>query len=356
MESCPDISSHGRTVPILVTQSKTGIIGQINLGISECAASNQNQSPHNAALRYVRHRRQLFIFSEEALSETVYILLPVHNRCDVTKRFIDCLKVQTYTNFHLVLIDDGSTDGTAGMVREHIAAVTVIKGNGNWWWAGSLQQGYLWLKKQNIPQNSIVLIINDDTIFEPDFIEKAVMLLADEKGMLLSAYYFSLQDGRLIDSGLHIDWKLFTCIQTNNPDEINCLSTRGLFLRCSDLMEIGGFYPKILPHYYSDYEFTIRAFRKGFKLFSDAKLQLWGDESTTGLHSMKPETTWHTLKNLFSIKTIPNPVVESAYILLACPYPWIVINLLRVWNNSLSTLKVAFLNDFRRICSFNLKV
>ncbi|MFZ4855394.1 MAG: glycosyltransferase family 2 protein [Desulfuromonadaceae bacterium] len=287
------------------------------------------------------------------MSETVYILLPVHNRCDVTRRFIDCLNAQTYQYFHLVLIDDGSTDGTSDMVYEHIAALTVIKGKGNWWWAGSLQQGYLWLQKQNISQDSIVLIINDDTIFEPDFIENAVMLLANQKRVLLCAYYFSLQDGRLIDSGLYIDWKLFTCIKTDNPNEINCLSTRGLFLRCSDFIEIGGFYPKILPHYYSDYEFTIRAFNKGFKLFSDSKLQLRGDESTTGLHSIEAKTTWHTIKKQFSIKTISNPAVESVYILLACPFPWLLINLLRVWHNSFSTLKVAFLNDFRKMCSFN---
>lgn len=290
------------------------------------------------------------------MSETVYILLPVHNRCDVTRRFIDCLKVQIYQDFHLVLIDDGSTDGTSDMVCEHIAALTVIKGKGNWWWAGSLQQGYLWLQMQNVLQNSIVLIINDDTIFEPDFIEKAVMVLADQKRMLLCAYYFSLQDGRLIDSGLYIDWKLFTCVQTDNPNEINCLSTRGLFLRCSDFFEIGGFYPKILPHYYSDYEFTIRAYHKKFKLFSDANLKLWGDESTTGIHSIEAKTTWHIIKKMFSIKTISNPAIETIYILLACPYRRIFINLLRVWYNSLSTIKVALLDDFRRICSINLKV
>ena len=48
---------------------------------------------------------------------SLYILLPVHNRCDITREFIDCLKAQTFQDYHLVLIDDGSTDGTEQMVR-----------------------------------------------------------------------------------------------------------------------------------------------------------------------------------------------------------------------------------------------
>lgn len=285
------------------------------------------------------------------MNETVYILLPVHNRREVTRRFIDCLKMQTYRDFHLVLIDDGSTDGTADMVREQISSVTVIRGKGNWWWAGSLQQGYLWIQKQNISQNNIVLIINDDTIFEPDFIEKAVMLLADQKKMLVCAYYYSLQDGRLIDSGLHIDWKSFSYHHNCLPEQINCLSTRGIFLRCSDIKEIGGFYSKLLPHYFSDYEFTMRAYRKGFKLTTNASLMLWGDESTTGVHVVEANTTWLAIKELFSIKTSPNPAVMSAYIILACPCRWIFINLLRIWRPALTVLSGALLKDYHRMCS-----
>lgn len=290
------------------------------------------------------------------MNETVYILLPVHNRCEVTKRFIECLKVQTYNKYHLVLIDDGSSDGTAEMVQAHISELTIIRGNGKWWWAGSLQQGYLWLQKQKILKNSVILIINDDTVFEPDFIEKAILILMDQKKMLLLAQYYSLQDGRLIDYGLHLDWQSFSCRQVENQSLVNCMSTRGLFLRCSDFMEIGGFFPKLLPHYYSDYEFTIRAHRKGFRLRSDATVKLWGDESTTGTHFVEPESTLLTLKKMFSIKTIPNPAVMSVYILLACPYRWILINLLRIWHNSLSVLSGAVMKDIKRMFLLNLKL
>ena len=75
----------------------------------------------------------------------ILIILPVHNRRATTALFIRCLRAQTYTNWHLLLIDDGPTDGTADMVRSEISKLTVLCGIGSWWWAGALHQGYRWL-------------------------------------------------------------------------------------------------------------------------------------------------------------------------------------------------------------------
>ena len=76
----------------------------------------------------------------------LYILLPVHNRRETTRRFLECLRAQTFQDYHLLLIDDGSTDGTAEMAREFISTLTVLGGSGDWWWAGSLPlREDLWL-------------------------------------------------------------------------------------------------------------------------------------------------------------------------------------------------------------------
>src|SRR3990170_7040761 len=138
------------------------------------------------------------------MTECVYILLPVHNLSEITRRFIECLKSQTYQNYHIVLIDDGSTDGTEEMVRSYISAITVIKGNGNWWWGGSLQQGYLWLKSKDIQSSDVVLIINDDTEFKSDFLEKGIALLRGLRNSLLLAQCYDRDTRKLIDAGVHV--------------------------------------------------------------------------------------------------------------------------------------------------------
>lgn len=272
------------------------------------------------------------------MTECVYILLPVHNRREITRRIIECLKSQTYQNYHLVLIDDGSTDGTEEMVRSYISAITVIRGNGNWWWGGSLQQGYLWLKSKVIQSSDVVLIINDDTEFESDFLEKGVTLLRGFRNSLLLAQCYDRDTRKLIDAGVHVDWRRLRFEQASTPEQINCLSTRGVFLRVGDFYNIGGFYPRLLPHYASDYEFTIRACRKGLKLLTVPSLSLFVDQNTTGIHKMGNERFFTTLKKLFSQKSIPNPLMWTAFILLVCPWQYKAVNLLRVWFNAVLLL------------------
>ncbi len=269
--------------------------------------------------------------------EKIYILLPVHNRRKVTLCFITCLKAQTFQNYHLVLIDDGSTDGTENMVRAEILALTVIKGNGNWWWAGSLQHGYLWLKSQNVRNSDIVMIINDDTEFEPHFLETAANILKRYTHTLLLAQAYSQQTKQLIDPGTKIDWRRMEFQPALSQAEINCLSTRGLFLRYSDFIEINGFYPRLLPHYTSDYEFSIRASHKGFQLITNPTLYLWVNEDSTGEHSLSLGNPF----NIFSRKSALNPIYLSIFILLACPWHWKLYNLLRVWKRTITHLVLS---------------
>lgn len=263
--------------------------------------------------------------------EKIYIILPVHNRREITRRFIECLKIQTYKNFHLLLIDDGSTDGTAEMIQGQIQSITIIKGKGDWWWAGSLQQGYQWLKSQELSISDIVLIINDDTEFDPDFLEIGLELLKKQEKTLLLAQCYSKQNQQLIDAGVHLDWSRLSFEKASTPEQINCLSTRGLFLRVEDLFKIGGFHPKLLPHYLSDYEFTIRAHRKGMKLITDPSLKLWVDEEATGHHKLYSGSLFVSFRRVFSKKSAFNPIIWTSFIVLTCPWKWKILNLYRVW-------------------------
>ena len=268
------------------------------------------------------------------MNQRVYILLPVYNRRNITAGFVDCLKRQTYRNFHLLLIDDGSTDGTENMVRQNIEAgkLTVIRGKGNWWWAGSLQQGINRLKQNPPDPSDIILIINDDVVFGNDFIEKAAGEMALFPDSLLLAKRVNEPGGQIIETGLQADFRKMAFSRATSPQEIACLSTRGLFLKWAVLEQIGGFYPRLLPHYGSDYEFTIRARRKGFNLRTSDNVCLTADLSATGVREIPEGTQFRdVLKQLFDKKSAMNPVYRTMFILLTCPGKWIPVHILKTW-------------------------
>ncbi|MGA7750153.1 MAG: glycosyltransferase [Gallionella sp.] len=247
----------------------------------------------------------------------IYILLPVHNRKDITRGFVECLRAQTFTDYQLVLIDDGSSDGTAEMVKEYIPAATVLRGTGDWWWAGSLQQGIEWLRRQNISDDDMVLIINDDVSIKEDFLKIGVKLLEDTKNALLQARIYCNKTNELIGAGKVFDGKTLEFRPALEGEDINCLTTNGLFVRWCDLKRIGNFYTKLMPHYISDLEFTIRAHARGLRLKSPPELVLHWNMDTTGLRQYDPDISfWEFIKSYFSKKHVMNPLHWTAFVLL----------------------------------------
>lgn len=263
----------------------------------------------------------------------VYVLLPVHNRCDITRAFAERLKKQTYKNFRLLLLDDGSKDGTAEAIKGIISDVILIRGEGNWWWAGSLQQGYEWLKHNTNSGDDVVLIMNDDTTFEDDFIAIGLRILERNPNALLTATGYNLKTGTPQDSGGYkLDWKTLGFAETYENGEINCSSTRGLMTRVTDFLAVGGFYPRAIPHYLSDLEFTMRAQKKGKQLMIHPDFKIGIDFETTGHRELGKESFSEYLTKVFSKRAAMNPVHWSNFILLHSPWRYKLSNLRRIWG------------------------
>jgi GT2 family glycosyltransferase len=273
----------------------------------------------------------------------VYILLPVHNRREITRGFVECLAAQTFTDYHLILIDDGSTDGTAEMVQARIASTTVLRGDGDWWWAGSLQQGLNWLKQGGTDDRVVVLFINDDVHFAPDYLERAVGLMSGKNRTLVLSRFKKPETGEVMETGVTANWRRLNFTVADSAMSINCLSTRGLFAHWEDVRVIGGFYPRLLPHYLSDYEYTIRAYRKGFKCETSADLLIEPNTEATDYRAI-PEASFVVFwRKYCSKKSAANPLYWSSFILLASEPVWLLPNLLRVWARAVKTVRKALI-------------
>jgi GT2 family glycosyltransferase len=247
----------------------------------------------------------------------LYILLPVYNRKDITLKLVEHLLKQTYTHYTLLLIDDGSTDGTSEAVLQQIPSTVVISGKGKWWWAGSLHQGYQWIKENGQP-DGVVLIMNDDSWFDQDYFATGMRLMEKSTRTFILSSGINGLSGETTDIGVHYDFSKNQHRMTEVETEINCLSTRGLFMHVNDFISTGGFYPLLLPHYLSDYEFTIRACRSGVRLTCAKELRLYYNPDTTGFLSEGERT----FKKVFSKKNMENPLYFSSFYFLAFPFPY----------------------------------
>ena len=65
------------------------------------------------------------------MEKIVSVIIPVYNRVSFLPTCMEALKAQTYTNLQIILIDDGSTDGTLELCKEYAAQdsrITLIEG------------------------------------------------------------------------------------------------------------------------------------------------------------------------------------------------------------------------------------
>ena len=63
----------------------------------------------------------VFWFGGIGLSPELSIIIPIYNLADLIRDTLDCILAQSYTNFELILVDDGSSDGTVEILRDYQA-------------------------------------------------------------------------------------------------------------------------------------------------------------------------------------------------------------------------------------------
>jgi GT2 family glycosyltransferase len=249
----------------------------------------------------------------------IYILLPVHNRRATTEAFAKALARQG-VDFHLLLIDDGSTDGTGEAISTLLRdRVTVRRGSGNWWWGGSLHQGWQWLNSRGLDDDDVVFVCNDDVDIPDDFISTGISLLAARPRSIIIAKARNPDSGALEETCYTIDYRRCHVVLVKSGEPVLCGPTRGLFIRWGDMRIVGGFHPRLIPHYLSDLEWTLRAHRHGLAIVQDDRLWLTPQPEKTGYHALAGLRFKERVKRMFSPKYAANPLHWCAFILLGFP-------------------------------------
>jgi GT2 family glycosyltransferase len=272
----------------------------------------------------------------------LYVVVPVHNRAHVTARFLDALAAQSADDFKLVLIDDGCTDDTVSIAECKLPAerLIVLKGDGQLWWAGALQMAYEHLLRLHFDPQDAVLIVNDDVTFAPDFLRTGMAVLSAYPGSCIQALGVDGASGS-VDRGAIADVVRLRFRAAEPGEPANCLSTRGLLMNAQTFIGSGGFHPRWLPHYLSDYEFTLRLRRRGTPLLVDERFTAQIDLELTGLGRHASRGVRRLWADAFSNRAKFNPKHWTAFVVLACP-AWVVpVHITRIWLGFARSLVAA---------------
>ncbi len=315
---------------LLANPDKMEAMGQNSLATVQGKTMKDIAKGHIRAIDDYLDGKRDFSAEPEASGKTddretsrVYIVTSVHNRYEITKKYLAALKRQTYKNLFLILVDDGCTDGTAEMVKQEFPRSVILKGDGNLWWAGGLQKAYEWLKKHVADPEAPVLINNDDVTYGDNYIETGIRLLREHPGTMVAGSGYGADGEEQLDGVFCHDFRDGTGSLLPPGSDSNAASTRSLFLTVGDWMKTGGMHPILLPQYMSDFEFTIRAYRKGIRLRSFPELTYTFDEKATG----ESDYEKLTIKKMFGKRSNYNPFYRISFVLLSTPPAYLPVHL-----------------------------
>lgn len=174
---------------------------------------------------------------------------------------------------------------------------------------------YKWFaENKDVSADDYVMFSNDDVVFDNSYIENALKILENREQTLLTGYGVSIQSGKQVDGAVNMVFpKVHNTLNFGDDVFGNCASTRSLFFRVKDFNIIGGFHPYLLPHYGSDYEWTTRAAKKGYKIYCTDKLKYGVNEDTTGIKQLK-------ITKVFTKRSVSNPFYKITFAILAAPF------------------------------------
>jgi len=275
-------------------------------------------------------------------SNKVYALMTVRNRIESTLECVECLKKQSYQDIEIVIVDDGSTDNTAKILREkYKEGIKILKGNGDLWWTGGMNLGLQYILRKCNPNDDFVLLLNNDIYFDENFVRKMLNASLQNEKTIVGSLDTDGKTQKVI-AVRHLQKKGITTpdVSLSNKEDLifdtNTLNARGTVVPV-EVFSKTGFFSKRFPHYHADYDFFYRAKRAGYKLAIDPKATIYSQDDDKGLSGRIREKKKISLKEFlqlfFSRRSSFNLYSRMLLVSLYTPFPQKIYTLCKILLN-----------------------
>lgn len=211
----------------------------------------------------------------------VYAVVLNWNRREDTLGCLESLTRVDYPNLRLLVVDNGSSDGTPEAVSCQFPDVGLIVNDRNLGFAAGCNVGIRYALDRGADH---VLLLNNDTLVDPAVVDHLVSLAGPDVGMVAPKIYYAAEPTRLWSIGgmrhpLTIEKTGDACGQVDAGQWEDVLE-RDYFVGCVLLIsrrlltEVGLFDERFFM-YYEDSDLSLRARRAGFRLLLSPQAKVW---------------------------------------------------------------------------------
>ncbi|MFF3447108.1 bifunctional polysaccharide deacetylase/glycosyltransferase family 2 protein [Streptomyces sp. NPDC002667] len=241
-----------------------------------------------------RVRRRDFRWGRAPVTETVSVLVPAYNEAKCIANTVNSLAASEHP-LEIIVIDDGSSDGTARIVEDlDLPNVRVVR-QANAGKPAALNRGLA------NAGHDIVVMMDGDTVFEPATVRELVQPFADpEVGAVAGNAKVGNRDS-LIGAWQHIEYVMGFNLDRRMYDILRCMPTIpgavGAFRR-SALERVGGMSDDTLAE---DTDVTMALHRDGWRVVYAERARAWTEapESVQQLWSQRYRWSYGTMQAIW---------------------------------------------------------
>ena len=229
--------------------------------------------------------------AKSALTKTILVsvIIPVYNSSKYIQKAIDSVLAQTYNNYEIIVVDDGSTDNTKAILERYKDKIHYIYQENQ----GSAAARNTGIK---LAQGELVAFLDADDLWSmPEKLEKQVACFAADSDLGGVNTGWRIIDG----AGKHIKtvqpWHKAPTLDLETWLKKKCVRTSAMIFRREWLEKVGGFDPEIRQSH--DVDLILRLSLAGCKT-------IWLKEETVCYRQHGENTTKDSLKQAKYVQAV----------------------------------------------------
>ncbi|TWD48167.1 GT2 family glycosyltransferase [Arthrobacter sp. AG367] len=249
-----------------------------------------------------------------ASKPSVAIIMAVHNRKEITLRCLHGIASQTFqiSPENVIVVDDGSTDGTSDAIKELFPETHVIHGDGTLFWGRAMARAEAAATAKDV---DFILWLNDDIEMQPTAIQHLVECSASvdfQSGVIVTGALSDPTTGATSYSGYRINRPTWGFLRLKRLDphasrhqEIDTFNGNIVLVPRAHSLKLRGIDSRF-THHYGDLDFGLRAKKLGIRnILASGYVGTTSRNSDAGSFRDRKQTPSRRYRNLTGPKGFP---------------------------------------------------